>query len=74
MKNQVKTYRDAGLEARWTKRNGTPFIAVRDPKAQSDHQRNTWWIVDRGMFDRMKKHGVRAGFDQSTVLGNFFSI
>lgn len=74
MKNIVLTYRDAGLEARWTKRDGTPFIAVRYPSATLTHQRETWWLVDKPMFDCMASIGVVKGFLRTTLLGDIFNL
>jgi len=74
MKHGVKTYREAGLEARWSKRNGRPVITVRDPIAPLEHQRQTWWIVSLNMFEDMKKDGIREAFRNHTLLGDIFSI
>jgi len=71
----VGAMRAAGLEARWTKnRSGRPMIVVRDPQAQTKHQREDWWICDKEMFRLMGKDGVREGFDNATLFGNLFSI
>ena len=72
---RVGTFRNAGLEAKWTKQfNGGPIIVARNPHAEWDHQRTSWWSVDATMFDVMKESGVREGFNQSTLIGNVFSI
>jgi hypothetical protein len=72
---RVGTFRNVGLEAKWTKQfNGGPIIVARDPNAESEHQRTSWWSVDVKMFDLMKESGVREGFNQSTLLGDIFSI
>jgi len=71
---RVGTFRDAGLEAQWFKLpSGQPFIKVRDPNAELDHQRK-WWVVDGSMFDLMKERGVKTGFYNATMLGDIFSI
>ena len=65
---RVGTFRQAGLEARWTRtRNGAPIIATRVPGGQ-------WYVVNDAMFKRMQKHGVREGFEQATALGHIFSV
>jgi hypothetical protein len=71
----VATFRSAGLEARWTKtRSGTPCMVTRNPTAKLKHQRETWWIVDRGMWETAQKIGIVEAFDRHTLLGNFFAI
>lgn len=71
----VKTFREAGLEAKWTKtRSGAPVIAVRNPKARLKHQRESWWIVDRPMWKTMERTNIQEGFDSHTILGDIFSI
>jgi hypothetical protein len=75
MKYNVATMRSAGLEARWTRtRNNAPIIAVRNPNSDLKHQRETWYVVDDRMWKRMQDAGVMAGYDQATLLGNFFSV
>jgi hypothetical protein len=72
---RVGTFREAGLQARWSKtRRGGPIIVARDPKAQQAHQRDRWWVVDQRMWSLMQSEGVLAGFDGSTLLGDIFSI
>ncbi len=77
MKNKysVKTFRAAGLEARWTKnRKGAPIIVARDPQAKLAHQRNTWWVVDAAMWHNMQADGIRSVFLAHTLIGDVFSI
>lgn len=74
MKHAVATYRTAGLEAKWTKRDGKPFIAVRHPAAALKHQRETWWLVTRQMHEAMTASGIIEGFTNCTLLGDVFSI
>ena len=70
----VGTMRNAGLEAKWTKNNGCPFIAVRNPNGTTEHQRKRWYLCDGAMFEDMKKNGVLAGYESHTCLGDFFYI
>ncbi len=74
MKYTVSTFRTAGLEARWTKINGTPFICVRNPESSHDHQRDKWWVCDNSMFKAMQTEGILAGFNEQTILGDIFGI
>lgn len=75
MAYQVKTFRDAGLEAKWGKlRSGAPAIFARDPSAKSKHQRESWWMVDNSMWQRAAKVGIKQAFEEHTLLGDFFSI
>ena len=75
MRYNVKTLRDAGLEARWTRtRRGAPILIARDPQGESRHQREQWWPVDRHVWAKMQREGIREGFDGATMLGDLFSI
>jgi hypothetical protein len=75
MKYSVKPLREAGLEAKWSKsRSGQPYIVARNPKAEHQHMKERWWIVDNKMFERMQEAGIVEGFDQATLLGDIFSI
>jgi hypothetical protein len=75
MKHSVKTYRSAGLEARWGRtRLGAPVIFVRNPNANAAHQRNQWWMVTKSMFDAAQTVGALEAFDRETLLGDVFSI
>lgn len=75
MKYQVKTFRDAGLEAKWGKVNkGQPAIFLRNPNSERRHQRETWWLCDNTMFQTMKEHGTLEGFDNCTLFGDIFSV
>ena len=38
------------------------------------HQRDKWWMVTADMWTRMGKVGIIEGFDQTTLLGDVFSI
>lgn len=74
MKYRVGTFRDAGLEAKWSKSRGARIIVARNPNAVSEHMRKRWWWVDRDMWATMQEHGVVDGFDAHTILGDLFSI
>jgi hypothetical protein len=75
IENKVGTYRAAGLEAKWGKlQTGAPCIFVRNPAAKDRHQRFTWWAVDAQMFRRMNQVGIVQGFEESTLLGDIFSL
>ncbi len=74
LKHNVATYRSAGLEAKWGKIQGTPFIFLRSPSSKLKHQRETWWAVTDGMFKRAQQVGVLQAFDEHTLLGDIFSI
>ena len=71
MDSKVGTFREAGLDAKWTRtRNGAPIIAARVP---GDADKN-WYVVDNDMWLAMAKQGIRTAFDNHTALGAFFSI
>jgi hypothetical protein len=75
MTMSVKTFRDAGLEAKWSRmRNGRPCMVVRDPHGTAKHQRETWWPVDRTMWRAMEREGIREGFDSATLMADLFSM
>jgi hypothetical protein len=82
MKYQVKTFRDAGLEARWTKSSkGQPFIVLRDPNGRSTHQRENWYVCHDRMWKSMLKYEeegaedfIRKAYDGHTLLADIFSI
>jgi hypothetical protein len=72
---RVGTFREAGLEARWSKTSsGAPAIFVRNPKSHSEHQRKNWWLVSDRMWKRMLDAGILEGFDQCTLIGDIFSL
>lgn len=69
MKYCVKTFRDAGLEARWSRtRKGAPIIVV---KAYGE-----WFVVDRCLWAAILRgpQGVAETVRNWTLLGKFFSI
>lgn len=71
----VGTFRAAGLQAKWTKNHrGAPIIIVRNPNAESRHQRECWWMCDRSMWETMQRVGILEGFDSHTLLGDVFSV
>jgi len=67
--HRVATYREAGLEARWSRnRLGRPIIVARKDS------NSTWFQVTADMFETMKSVGVREGFERCTLLGDIFSV
>lgn len=71
----VKTFRDAGLEARCARTLlGKPCYAVRNPNADRKSQREKWWVVTPAMWKAMQERGVLEGFDNCTLLGDIFSV
>jgi hypothetical protein len=69
MKYNVKTLRDAGLQAKWTKtRLGAPIIAARKPGTRG------WFLVYRDMWKDMNAEGVVSAFERFTLLGDIFYI
>lgn len=75
LKRSVKTLREAGLEAQWMKTaRGQPVLCARNPNSTREHQRQKWWHIDAGTWTLMDEVGVLEGFDQATMLGDFFSI
>ena len=75
MRYVVKTLREAGLEAKWSRTSsGGPILVARDPNAKADHMRKRWWYVDKQMWDSMKKTSIQDGFESWTILGDLFSI
>lgn len=64
---RVQTFREAGLQARWTKtRHGAPIIAANNG--------NGWYVVNRLMWERAHEVGIKEAFHEHTLLGCFFSI
>ena len=75
MEYKVKTFREAGLEVKWTRTgSGQPVIVTRLPESDLEHQRNKWWYVDVHMWDLMKKYGIKSGFEMATLIGDIFAI
>ena len=73
IKYSVKTFREAGLEAKWGRtRKGQPCIYLRWPQAPTQHQRERWVMCDNRMMTRMQRDGVVRGYDNSTVLVDLF--
>lgn len=65
----VGEIRAAGLQARWTRTSaGAPIIVAKHDL------HGCWYVVDRVMWDRAKAVGIKQAFDESTLLGNFFSV
>ena len=67
---RVKTFRDNGLEARWTRtRRGRPCIVVRDKKYAKK-----WLLVDKEIFAAMQADGVHDAYVSRAVMLDLFSI
>lgn len=63
----VQTFRDAGLEAKWSKNSaGAPIIIARKPGGR-------FYYADRKMWETAQKVGVAEAFDRHTALGDYFS-
>jgi hypothetical protein len=65
---RVATFREAGLEAKWSKRAGAPYLVARKAGTK------TWFVVTSDMFERMGVVGVEKGFEEYTLLGNVLSV
>ena len=75
MHYKVSTFREAGLEAKWSKtRKGSPIIVARNPKVRFEHQRKQWWAIDNKAWELCKQVGIVEGFDSCTALGDIFSV
>ena len=69
MEHIIKTFQDAGLEAKWSKtKAGKPCILTRKKNTKK------WWLCNEIMWSQMHKHGIRQGYDNCTLLGDVFSI
>jgi hypothetical protein len=56
---RVSTFREAGLEAKWSKRaTGKPYLVAREVGTK------TWYIITSNMFARMQTAGVVEGFKE----------
>ena len=70
----VKLLRASGLDAKWSRTSkGRPCMLVRNPNGR-DHQRTKWWHVTQQMLDRAQVVGWVDAFDESTLLGDLFSV
>lgn len=66
---RVATFREAGLDAKWSKSGaGKPCIVAKEKNTVG------YYVVTAGMFRRMQIVGVIEGFKEFTVLGDIFSI
>lgn len=75
MKYSVHPFREAGLEAKWTKtRLQTPIIAVRDPDSKLKHQRERWWMIGEKDWPEFVRDGIRAVFERRTMRADLFSV
>lgn len=71
MEYRVKTLRDAGLKAKWSRtKKGAPIIVAQ----RNDDFDKTWYTVDKQMWERAEKVGIAQAFDEHTCLGFAFSI
>lgn len=72
MKYRVGTFRDAGLEAKWTRndRTGQPYIIAKIPNAIQP----TWYAITPQVWREMKQYGVREGLIHYALLGDVFSL
>lgn len=70
MRYTVATLREAGLSAKWARtRTGVPILLASQPTATSH-----WFAVTGAMWERMRRVGVREGFEQATALADYFSV
>jgi len=70
----VKTFRDAGLEAKWDKTySGQPYIKVRS-LSPIEKWEEEWIIVNVTLFDAMKRDGVVPAYRFAAQLCDIFSI
>jgi hypothetical protein len=66
---RVSTFREAGLEAKWSKtQSGRPYLVAKQVSSK------TWFVITARMFERMKKVGVFNAFEEHTLLGDVLSI
>ncbi len=65
---RVNTFREAGLEAKWSKTGGRPYLLARGAEGKA------WYVITANMFERMKKVGILAAFEEHTLLGDVLSI
>ena len=64
----VKSIRDAGLEVKWSKnKNGTPIMVARAKPGP-------YYYIDKDLWKRAKKVGIREAFSEHTLLGDIFFI
>lgn len=70
MEYRVSTFREAGLEARWTRtRTGAPIIAARKPGAKA------WELMDANAWRAIQRAGsVKDGFENVTLFADIFSV
>lgn len=68
----VKTFRAFGLEARWVWSRKGPIIVARDPSRADGCKK--WFYVDKQIWARCLKDGIKEGFVCCTLLGDIFSI
>ena len=69
--NKVKTWRDRGIQSKWGKSHGRPFMFI--------HHGQTWWMLDKSALETICKNLDRgetlAGAVVSwLLLADIFSI
>lgn len=76
MKYCLQTFRDAGLEARWTKKaNGQWIIEARLSERLRKLKHDERWLrVDRGCRWWMRQFGILEGFRQWAFLARYFGF
>lgn len=77
LRYRVATLTAAGLKAKWGKTSGgAPILLARDPSREAKkHQRENWWYVTNGMWQRMQESGnIREAFSDYTLLGDIFFV
>jgi hypothetical protein len=68
MRYIIQTFKDAGLQARWTRtRTGAPIISA---KAEDGN----WYVVDARCWEQAQKIGLKEAFENYNALGKYFSI
>jgi len=66
---KVKTFRDAGLEAKWSKTStGRPIIIARRPGTKQ------FYFISASVYFDMKRFGIAEAWESWTVLADVFSL
>lgn len=65
---RVSTFREAGLEAKWSKAHSRrPYLVGRQCGGKS------WLVITSDMFARMEEIGVLEAFQEFTIKGTVVS-
>lgn len=64
----IGAFRAAGLEAKWGKSAGRPYIFARRVGT------TTFWLMSGRTFERAKEVGISEAFDEATALADIFSV